>query len=63
MTTTDATDFSVQIDTITSSVAASESAIQGMNIGDLLDDDVTPSLIGETGDGGSISFVNDRESA
>ncbi len=62
MTTTDPTDFSVQIDTITSSVTASESAIQGMNIGDLLDDDITPPLIDDSGEGGMISFVDERES-
>jgi hypothetical protein len=63
MTATDPTDFSVQIDTITSSVAASESAIQGMNIGDLLDDGITPPLIDDSGESPLISFVDERESA
>jgi len=63
MASTDGTDFSVQIDSITSSVAASESAIQDLRIGDLLDDAGTPPLIGDSGDGGMISFVDERESA
>ncbi len=63
MTSTDATNFSVQIDSITSSVAASESAIQGMNIGDLLDDDVTPPLVGDSNDSPLVSFMDEKESA
>lgn len=63
MTTTDASDLSVQIDTITSSVAASESAISDLNIGGLLDDDITPPLIGDMSESPSMSFVEESESA
>jgi hypothetical protein len=63
MTTTDATGLSVQIDTITSSISASESAISDLRIGDLLDDEVTPTLIEDMSESPDISFVEERESA
>jgi len=63
MTTTDATDLSVQIDTITSSVAASESAISDLHIGDLLADDITPPLIEDTSDMPDMVIVEESESA
>ena len=61
MTSNDATDLSARIDGVTSSIATSERALDGLDLADILGDDLSPPPLIDSEDAETISWVNEAE--
>ena len=61
MTSTDATDLSARIDGLTTSIATSERAIEGLDLGDILGDDLSPPPLIDASEAETISWVRPTE--
>jgi hypothetical protein len=61
MTSTDATDLSARIDGLTDSIATSERAIEGLDLADILGDDLSPPPLIDAEETETISWVNETE--
>jgi hypothetical protein len=61
MTSTDATDLSARIDGLTTSISTSERAIEGLDLADILGDDLSPPPLIDAEETETISWVNEAE--
>ena len=61
MTSTDSTDLSARIDGLTDSIATSERAIEGLDLADILGDDLSPPPLIDSEETETISWVNPTE--
>ncbi|MGI9239937.1 MAG: hypothetical protein ACR2RV_04005 [Verrucomicrobiales bacterium] len=61
MTSNDATDLSARIDGVTSSIATSERALEGLDLADILGDDLSPPPLIDSEETETISWVNETE--
>lgn len=61
MTSNDATDLSARIDGVTNSIATSERALDGLDLADILGDDLSPPPLIDSEDAETISWVNETE--
>ena len=61
MTSTDASDLSARIDSLTNGIATSERAIEGLDLADILGDDLSPPPLIDSEEAETISWVNEAE--